>query len=57
MDVVAGKNKKTKKLRLITSIIIITLSIIILVYSVGNYKITFLMIIILIIKIVDIYLL
>ena len=57
MDVVTGKNKKTKKLRLITSIIIITLSIIILVYSVGNYKITFLMIIILIIKIVDIYLL
>lgn len=57
MDVVTGKNKKTKKLRLITSIIIITISIIILVYSVGNYKITFLMIIILIIKMVDIYLL
>jgi multisubunit Na+/H+ antiporter MnhG subunit len=57
MDVVERKNKITKKLRLITSFLIITFSIIILIYSVDNYKITFLMIIILITKIVEVYLL
>lgn len=57
MDVIAGKNKETKKLRLITSFLIITLSIVLLYYSIENYKIIILIIIILIIKIVDVYLL
>ncbi len=53
MDVIADNNIK---LRLITSFLTITISIVILIYSASNYMIVSLMIIILIIKIVDVYL-
>jgi len=55
MDVMIGINKKTKKLRFITSFLIITLSIILLIYAItSNEPIIILVVIILIIKIIDI---
>jgi len=57
MDVVAVKNKKIKKLRLITSFLIITLSIILLVYAITiDEPIVILVVFILIIKIIDLLL-
>ena len=57
MDVTADKNIKTKKLRLITSTIIIALSIIILIYAIiSDESIVILIVFILIIKIIDIIL-
>jgi hypothetical protein len=57
MDVIAQKNKKSKKIRLITSFLIIMFSIVLLIYTMGNRKITILVIMIITIKIVNIYLL
>jgi hypothetical protein len=57
MDVVVDKNKKPKKLRLITSFLIIAFSIVLLIYAISNNKITIIVIIILSIKIVNVYLL
>jgi lipid-A-disaccharide synthase-like uncharacterized protein len=52
MDVMAIKNKKIKKLRLITSFLIITLSIILLVYAITiDEPIVILVVLILIIKV------
>jgi len=57
MDVVAVKNKKIKKLRLITSFLIITLSIILLYYAIIiDEPIVIFVIFILIIKITDLIL-
>jgi lipid-A-disaccharide synthase-like uncharacterized protein len=57
MDVMAVKNKKIKKLRLITSFLIITLSIILLVYAIiSDEPIVILVALILIIKITDLLL-
>jgi len=57
MDVVTVKNKKIKKLRLITSFFIITLSIILLVYAViRDEPIVILVVFILLIKTIDIIL-
>jgi len=51
----ASKNKNIKKLRLITSFLIITLSIILLVYAIISHEpILILVVIILLIKITDI---
>jgi len=55
MDVMIGKNNKTKKLRFITSFLIITLSIILTIYAIySDETIVILVFIILIIKIIDI---
>ena len=52
MDVMAVKNKKIKKLRLITSFLIITLSIILLIYAITiDEPIVILVVLILIIKV------
>jgi len=57
MDVVNCKNKNTKKLRLITSFLIIILSIILLVYAIiSDEPIVILVVLILIIKITDLLL-
>jgi lipid-A-disaccharide synthase-like uncharacterized protein len=57
MEVVTGKNKNTKKLRLKTSFLIIILSIILLVYAIiSNEPIVILVALILIIKITDLLL-
>ena len=57
MEVVTGKNKNTKKLRLITSFLIIILSIILLVYAIiSDEPIVILVALILIIKITDLLL-
>jgi len=57
MEVVTGKNKNTKKLRLITSFLIIILSIILLVYAIINDEpIVILVFLILIFKITDLLL-
>ena len=54
MEVVTSKNKSIKKLRLITSFLIITLSIVLLVYAmIRNESILLLIIIIFIVKILD----
>jgi hypothetical protein len=54
MDVMTGKNINTKKLRLITSFLIITLSIILLVYAiVSDEPVIILIVLILIIKLID----
>jgi hypothetical protein len=54
MDVVAVKNKKIKKLRLITSFLIITLSIILLVYAIiSDEPMAILVVLILVVKIID----
>jgi lipid-A-disaccharide synthase-like uncharacterized protein len=57
MIVMTGKNKNTKKIRLITSILIITLSLILLVYAINSDEpIVILVLLILIIKITDLLL-
>ena len=57
MDVMTDKSIKTKKLRLITSSLIIALSIILLIYAIiSDEPIVILIVIILIIKIIDIIL-
>ena len=57
MDVMSYKNKKTKKLRLTTSFLIITLSIILLFYAIIiDEPIVIIVILILIIKITDLLL-
>jgi lipid-A-disaccharide synthase-like uncharacterized protein len=57
MEVVTGKNKNTKKLRLKTSFLIIILSIILLVYAIiSDEPIVILVALILIIKITDLLL-
>jgi uncharacterized membrane protein len=54
MDVMAVKNKKIKKLRLITSFLIITLSIILLVYAIiSDEPIVIIVVLILVVKIID----
>jgi hypothetical protein len=54
MDVMAVKNKKIKKLRLLTSFIIIALSIILLIYAIiSDEPIVILVVLILMIKIID----
>jgi hypothetical protein len=54
MDFVAVKNKKIKKLNLLTSFLIITLSIILLVYAINsNEPIVIIVILILVAKIID----
>ena len=57
MDVMTDKSIKTKKLRLITSFLIIALSIILLIYAIINDgSIVILIVFILIIKIIDLIL-
>jgi hypothetical protein len=57
MDVVAVKNKNIKKLRPLTSFIIITLSIILLIYvTISNEPMAILVVFIIIIKIIDLIL-
>ena len=57
MDVMTYKNKKTKKLRIITSFLIITLSIILLIYAIiDNEPIAVLVVFILITKMLDLIL-
>jgi len=57
MDVMTYKNKKTKKLRLITSLLIITLSIILIIYAIiSDEPIVILIVFILIIKMMDLLL-
>jgi hypothetical protein len=55
MGVIAVKNKKIKKLRLLTSFLIITLSIILLIYAkLSDEPMVILVFFILIVKIIDI---
>jgi len=54
MDVMIDKNNKIKKLRLITSFLIITISIILLIYAITIYNsVVILVFLILIFKIID----
>jgi len=54
MDVMTYKNKKTKKIRLITSFLIIIFSIILLIYAIiSDEPIAIIVALILIIKIID----
>jgi hypothetical protein len=57
MDVMIDKNNKIKKLRLITSFLIITISIILLIYAITIYNsIVLIVFLILIFKIIDLIL-